>query len=86
MYFCLVPITTFILKYHFLHYSHLPFPNTTLRNLPTHMHSHFFSTFCLWPAMASTGRAYFPVTRLLVGWTPEKNASRPLPDLGALTL
>ena len=32
--------------------------------------------------MASTGRAYFPVTRLLVGWTPEKNATRALPDLG----
>jgi hypothetical protein len=41
------------------------------------------STFCLWPAIASTGRAYFPVTRLLAGWTPEKNGTDPLPYLGS---
>ena len=31
------------------------------------------STFCLWPAIASSGQAYFPVTGLIGGWTPEKN-------------
>ena len=40
------------------------------------------STFCLWPAMAATGTAYFPATRLLAGWTPERNATHPLPHLG----
>ena len=40
------------------------------------------STFCLWPAIAATGTAYFPATRLLAGWTPERNATHPLPFLG----
>ena len=26
------------------------------------------STFCLWPAIASNGTAYFPASRLLAGW------------------
>lgn len=36
------------------------------------------STFCLWPAMANAGLAYFPLTGLVAGWTPETT----MPNLG----
>jgi hypothetical protein len=38
------------------------------------------STFCLWPAIASTGKAYFPLTSLVAGWSPSKDAT---PFLGS---
>eukprot|EP01041_Mallomonas_annulata_P009678 gene9678-20123_t len=31
------------------------------------------STFCIWPALASRGDAYFPVTPLVASWTPQTN-------------
>jgi hypothetical protein len=40
------------------------------------------STFCLWPAIASRGAAYFPVTGLIAGWSSEKNEKNDSPYLG----
>ncbi len=39
------------------------------------------STFCLWPAIASLGKAYFPVTGLVAGWNKQTKVED-MPDLG----